>query len=112
LNSLEYLWKGRTPDQAGSDLTRILRHYLKAWNVSRVLLVGYSKGADVLPFMASRLPPDLRSRVKLVALLGLSHRAGFEFHFADLLGGRSTGRPTVPEIRRLRGIRLLCVWHR
>ena len=110
LNSLQYLWKGRTPDQAGADLTGILRHYLKAWNASRVLLVGYSRGADVLPFMVSRLPPDLRGHVELVALLGLSHEAGFEFHFADLLGAGSRGRPTVPEIRHLRGIRLLCIY--
>jgi type IV secretory pathway VirJ component len=110
LNSLQYLWKGRTPNQAGADLTGILRHYLKAWNASRVLLVGYSRGADVLPFMVSRLPADLRSRVELVALLGLSHEAGFEFHFADLLGGGSRGRPTMPEIRQLRGIRLLCIY--
>ena len=64
----------------------------------------------MLPFMVSRLPRDLRSHVKLVALLGLSHEAGFEFHFADLLGVGSRGRPTVPEIRRLQGIRLLCVY--
>lgn len=111
LNSLQYFWKARTPDQAGADLTRLLRHYLQAWSGSRVLLVGYSRGADVLPFMVTRLPDDLRSRVELVALLGPSHLAGFEFHFADLLGGRSTGdRPTLPEIRRLRGMRLLCVY--
>jgi type IV secretory pathway VirJ component len=111
LNSLEYFWKARTPDQAGADLTRLLRHYLPAWNASRVLLVGYSRGADVLPFMVTRLPADLRDRVQVVALLGLSSRAGFEFHFADLLGGgEARGQPTVPEIRRLRGLRVLCVY--
>jgi type IV secretory pathway VirJ component len=111
LNSLKYFWKARTPDQAGADLTRLVRHYLRAWDASRVLLVGYSRGADVLPFMASRLAPDLRNRVRVVALLGLSLEAGFEFHFADLLGGgKGMGRPTLPEIRRLRGLRVLCVY--
>jgi type IV secretory pathway VirJ component len=111
LNSLQYFWKARSPDQAGADLTRILRHYLDSWKASRVLLVGYSRGADVLPFMVSRLPADLRSRVQLVALLGLSHEAGFEFHFADLLEASGTrGRPTLPEIRRLRGLKLMCLY--
>jgi type IV secretory pathway VirJ component len=111
LNSLRYFWKARTPDQAGADLTRLLRHYLQAWNASRVLLVGYSRGADVLPFMVTRLPDDLRGRVQVVALLGPSHQASFEFHFADLLGGGKTGgQPTLPEIRGLRGLRLLCVY--
>jgi type IV secretory pathway VirJ component len=111
LNSLEYFWRARTPDQAGADLSRLLRHYRAAWGASEVLLVGYSRGADVLPFMVSRLPEDLRSRIRVVALLGVSHRAGFEFHLADLVGAGATGQwPTVPEISRLRGLRLLCVY--
>jgi type IV secretory pathway VirJ component len=110
LNSLSYFWKARTPDQAGADLTRLLRHYIPAWNTSRLILVGYSRGADVLPFMVTRLPADLRNRIDVVALLGLSPVAGFEFHFADLLGGKPSGLPTVPEIRRLRGLRILCVY--
>jgi type IV secretory pathway VirJ component len=59
----------------------------------------------------TRLPDDLRGRVQVVALLGPSHQASFEFHFADLLGGGKTrGQPTLPEIRGLRGLRLLCVY--
>jgi type IV secretory pathway VirJ component len=111
LNSLQYFWKPKTPDQAANDLGRLLRHYLQAWGASRVLLVGYSRGADVLPFMLTRLPPELQRRVSLVALVGPAHRASFEFHFSDLLtGGESGGRPTVPEIRRLQGFRLLCIY--
>jgi len=109
LNSLRYFWKPRTPEEAGADLARVLRHYLQAWNASRVLLVGYSRGADVLPFMVNRLPADLRSQIDVVALLGLSREAGFEFHFADLVAGAKGGRPTLPEMRGLRGLRVLCV---
>ena len=110
LNSLRYLWKPRTPDQAAADLTRVLRHYLQAWHASRILLVGYSRGANVLPFMVTRLPAGLRGRIQVVALLGLSHEAGFEFHFADLLGRGKGGLPTLPEVRALRGLRVLCVY--
>jgi type IV secretory pathway VirJ component len=111
LNSLHYFWKARTPEQASTDLARILRHYLSAWKASDIVLVGYSRGADVLPFMVSRLPQDLRRRIQLVSLVGLSRRAGFEFHFADFFRRENPAdRPTVPEVERLRGIRLLCVY--
>jgi type IV secretory pathway VirJ component len=111
LNSLQYFWKARTPDRAAADLTRILRHYLQAWNASEVVLVGYSRGADVLPFMVTRLPDDLRRRIRVIALLGVSLVAGFEFHFTDLLGAtHRTDRPTVPEIDRLHGLRVLCIY--
>ena len=39
--------------------------------MDKVVLIGYSLGADVLPFMASRLKPDLVNRVVLIALLGI-----------------------------------------
>jgi type IV secretory pathway VirJ component len=110
INSLKYFWRARTPDGAAADLTRVLRHYMPAWRASRILLVGYSRGADVLPFMASRLPEDLRARVRLVALLGISQRAGFELHLTDFLGGSGHGSPTAPEIRKLRGMPVLCVY--
>jgi type IV secretory pathway VirJ component len=110
INSLKYFWRARTPDGTAADLTRVLRHYLPAWSASRILLVGYSRGADVLPFMASRLPADLRQKIRLVALLGFSHRAGFELHLTDFLGGSGRGVPTVPEVRKLRGMRVLCVY--
>jgi type IV secretory pathway VirJ component len=110
INSLKYFWRARTPDGAAADLTRILRHYMPAWDASRILLVGYSRGADVLPFMAARLPVDLRNKVRLIALLGFSHRAGFEVRLADFLGGLGRGLPTVPEIQRLHGVPVLCVY--
>jgi len=110
LNSLQYFWHDRTPDEAGRDLTRVLHHYLEAWNARDVLLVGYSLGAEVLPFMASRLPPDLRSRVRLVALLGPGRTATFEFHVGEWLGRAVHGPPTAPEIDRLAGLRVLCLY--
>jgi type IV secretory pathway VirJ component len=112
LNSLQYFWTRRTPDGAAADLTRILRHYLDAWRAGDVVLVGYSRGASVLPFMASRLPAELRARVRAVALLSPGRTAGFEFHLSDWLPGPPHGNvlPTAPEIAKLRGMRVLCVY--
>lgn len=111
LNSLQYFWTARTPEQAASDLARILRHYLQAWGASDALLVGYSRGADVLPFMVTRLPQDLRARIRAIVLLAPGPTAGFEWHLGDLLGRKSvSGRRTVPEIQQLRGMRVLCIY--
>ncbi|MEO7438403.1 MAG: AcvB/VirJ family lysyl-phosphatidylglycerol hydrolase, partial [Candidatus Binatia bacterium] len=81
-----------------------------AWSTTRLLLIGYSRGADVLPFLASRLPDDLRSTVALVALLGPAQTTDFEFHLTDWLGGDDPdARPIAPEVAKLRGLRVLCV---
>ena len=111
---LQYFWSARTPDQSGDALARVVRHYLDAWHDERVLLIGYSRGADVLPFMASRLPADLRERVALVALLGPELSVEFEFHVADWFGGSGSERalPIPPELAKLRGLALLCIYGR
>jgi type IV secretory pathway VirJ component len=109
-NSLAYYWTPRTPDGAAADLARLLRHFLAATQKRRVIVAGYSRGADVLPFLLTRLPDDLRARVALVALLGPALHADFTFHLADWLGGGGNDAyPLAPEVERLRGMTILCV---
>ena len=102
-NSLQYFWSAKTPEIAAKDLERILRHYLAVWDKSEVLLVGYSFGADVLPFFTNRLPADLTGKIRLLALLGPGKTADFEFHVTDWLGGGSKGQPVLPEVKKLAG---------
>jgi type IV secretory pathway VirJ component len=112
LNSLRYFWRPRTPDQAAHALERILRVYLDKWQRPEALLVGYGRGADVLPFMINRLPSDLRMRVRVVALLDLAPRADFEFR-VDAPPGRSDDgvtRAVKPEVQQLMGMEMLCVY--
>jgi type IV secretory pathway VirJ component len=110
VNSLQYFWTRRTPETAAADLDRVLRHYLAAWNKRRVVLAGYSMGADVLSFMTARLPQDLLSKVALIALLGPSTSIDFEFHFTDWFSEvrRGTDLRVAPEIEKLRGKQILC----
>jgi type IV secretory pathway VirJ component len=114
LNSLRYFWTRRTPDGAAADLDRILRHYLAAWHARRIFLLGYSRGADVLPFLASRLPRSLRDRVAAVVLLGPTMRVDFEFHLSDWIANaaRTTELRVRPEVEKLRGMPLVCVYGR
>ncbi len=121
LNALQYFWTPRTPDGAGADLARIVASATSAPPGggparARVVLVGYSRGADVLPFMARRLSAELRARVAGVALLGLEPSIAFEFHVSDWLGGgASNERPTLPEVAALRAalppaVPVLCLY--
>lgn len=110
LNSLKYFWTTRTPAQTTNDVVRVLRHYLSSWGKERVLLVGYSFGADVLPFVVNRLPPDLRARVASVSLLGIDSNASFEISIADWVGEAGGGPPTRPEIGALGNMPVLCIY--
>lgn len=109
-DSLKYFWSPRTPQGAAADLDRVLRHYSREWNKSHVLLVGYSQGADTMPFMVNRLPAASRALVGLTALLGISDSAYFEFHVTHWLGAPSGGIPTAPELKNWSGSPYLCMY--
>jgi type IV secretory pathway VirJ component len=111
LKSRSYLEKPRTPAEVAAALERAVRAQLDTWQRSQLIIVGYSRGADMAPFVVNRWPADLRERVSAIAFVGLSERASFEFHFDDLMFDvpRATDIPTRPEVERLTGIPLLCV---
>ena len=111
-NSLAYFLNRRTPDEAARDVELIMRHYIGAWAKSKVILVGYSFGADVLPFIASRLPADLRAAVQVVVFISLGSSIDFKFSLSDWVGGKPkpAEMATVPEMQKLRGMKILCVY--
>jgi type IV secretory pathway VirJ component len=112
LDSLRYYWTPRTPQSAAADVDRLLRYYLAHWHARQAILVGYSQGADVLPFILNRLPAPTRARVALAAVLGLSRHALFEFHLGNWVGGNeNAGPPTTPEMLKAGAERpLLCIY--
>jgi type IV secretory pathway VirJ component len=88
-----------------------LRYYLAAWQKQRFLLIGYSFGANVLPFLINRLPVDLRDRVDAVALLGLAPATAFEFRLTEWLGITTAQTYAIaPELSRLGSTPVLCVF--
>lgn len=110
LDSLRYFWTARTPQTVAVDLDRIIRYYARRWGRSRVVLIGFSQGADVLPATIVQLPPATARLVVLNALLSLGRSAAFEFHISSWLGGDSDGRPIGPDLARLPPSRTLCVY--
>jgi type IV secretory pathway VirJ component len=110
-NSLQYFWKKRSPDEISADLERIIRHYQTEFSLQRVVLVGYSRGADVLPLMASRLPSSVLNQVRLIALLGLEHETNLEFRLGNWLAAQHDAAFTLrPELEKLAGHPMLCVY--
>jgi type IV secretory pathway VirJ component len=111
-NSLKYYWVQRTLEEASRDLERILGFYLAKWRKTQVVLVGYSRGADVLPFLASRLPPRRLKQVRLLALLGPATSNRFEPLATEYthLGTRAPELPLAPEVGKMRGLRILAFY--
>jgi type IV secretory pathway VirJ component len=110
LDSLRYYWTARTPEGVAADTDRMIRYYLPRFAKKRVLLIGYSQGADVLPFAVNRLPQSTKAQVALTAILGMSEHALFEFHVSSWISDDNSGPATLPEVNRISGMPVLCIY--
>ncbi|MFZ0680047.1 virulence factor family protein [Candidatus Binatus sp.] len=86
LDTLRYFWSKKTPEQTADVVAALIQTFMTKWHADKVALIGYSFGADVIPFAYNRLPTSLRDHVVLIALLGLSKSADFEISVRGWLG--------------------------
>ncbi|OIQ90857.1 bacterial virulence protein (VirJ) [mine drainage metagenome] len=109
---LKYFDGTHTPDQTARDLNAALQHYLAAWHKKRVVLIGFSFGGNVEPFLLARMPAALRAQVGLAVLLSPGTYANWEIHWGDWLHDyrHASARPVLPEVAKYQGVRSLCVY--
>lgn len=111
-DSLRYFWGRRTPEGLAADLQRILNRYQARWPDKQPLLIGYSQGANVLPFAYNRLPAAWQARVSRIVLLGPGERAAFTFQVSQWWRSGAGDEEVLPEARELPAARTLCVYGR
>lgn len=110
-STLTYFWHVKTPEQTTADFTRILHYYLANWHRQKVILAGYSFGAEIIPFIINRLDPADRAHIVGTALLVPSTTSSFEIHVSDWLKVSRKGEYNVEqEIRRITDIPTLCMF--
>jgi type IV secretory pathway VirJ component len=112
LDSQKYFWQARTPDETTAELTKVLHHYLTAWNKKSFVLCGYSFGADLIPFVVNRLPGDLKYRLKSAVMMSPDPKADFEIHVSDMLsfGSSSDKYNVLPELKKCSAGHKICIF--
>jgi len=85
LDSRQYFWQRRSPDESASDLLKIITKYDKGWRRQSLVLVGYSFGADITPFLVNRFSASVQGRLLAVLLISPSKTCDFEIHLSDML---------------------------
>ncbi len=112
LDSLSYFWKRKTPEETAAAIEQIMSEYLAKWHKKRVILIGYSFGADVMPFIANQFTAENKELVALIVLLGIGNTAAFEFHLSSWMDAdESEGRlPILPEVRNMSWAKSVCIY--
>ena len=111
-DSLRYFWSYKTPEETARDLAAVIDAYSVKWRAHKVALIGYSFGADVLPFLYQRLPQHGKQRVAQISLLGLSSAAEFEIKVSGWLGGshNEAALPTRPALEPIDPALIQCFY--
>ena len=86
LNSLKYFLEAKTPEELAEDFIPLIQKYMKEWDKKSMVLVGFSFGAEIIPFLYEKLPSDLQDKVKLIVLLTPSGSSDFHIHIRDMIG--------------------------
>ena len=113
LDAQKYFWQARTPDETAAEINKVLRYYLTAWNKKSFILCGYSFGADIMPYLATRLQPDLLPMLKGIVMMSPDTKADFEIHVSDMLsiGNSHDTFDVLAELRKSKGrVHTVCIF--
>jgi type IV secretory pathway VirJ component len=112
LDSKKYFWHRRSPDETASDIATALDFYGKEWGREKFVLIGYSLGAEIVPFIVTRLPEQLKSRIKSAVLLSPATTTDFEIHISNMLGmgNKQNTYNTIDEIIKMQSVPTLIIF--
>ncbi|WP_250500647.1 AcvB/VirJ family lysyl-phosphatidylglycerol hydrolase [Caballeronia sp. GAWG1-5s-s] len=112
IDSLRYFWSEKSPQRTAADIARVVRTYSARWHTSHVALVGYSFGADVMPFAYNRLPDDVRRQVSYISLMGFAPEADFQIRVTGWLGMKASDKAlkVKPELAQLPPAMVQCIY--
>jgi type IV secretory pathway VirJ component len=111
IDSLRYFWSRKEPSQIAADVSRVVSHYTKLWQVRKVTLAGYSLGANVIPFLWDKFDKTTQNEVQAMVLLGLEPTAEFEITVQGWLGmSTSTEVDVRPSLATLPPAKVMCFY--
>ena len=109
VSSLRYFWHQQAPETMAEDTARIAAHFADLWKSNRIVVAGYSFGADVLPFAWPLLPEEARQNTALLALLSPFKKTDFEISLLGMLGIIRGSHEVEPAIEALPAQLVLCL---
>lgn len=102
LDAKDYFWHKKEPQTFATAMNQAIATYLKNKKRNSFIVLGYSFGADVSPFLITRFLSSLTIKCKNVVLLSPSSNTDFEIKVLDMLGwGNSKGKNVVNELNKV-----------
>lgn len=109
VNSLSYFRHRRTSADVAAMVAAATRRALALGHVDRVLLIGQSFGADILPMGLAAMPMDLRARIAFVGLVVPATTLELRASPTEIFNWSEPRRMTLPEAQALTWVPGICI---
>jgi len=102
LDAKEYFWKKKKPQEAADAIEAVIDQYNKEWKRKNIVLIGYSFGADVAPFVLTHFSKALSGKINHLVLMSPSSKTDFEIHVLQMFGwGKNNGESVPDEVSKI-----------
>jgi type IV secretory pathway VirJ component len=102
VNTKKYMWKEKEPAQIACDLEALIDRYNGKWGKSQVVLLGYSMGAEDLPFAVNCMKDSYLHFLKDIILIGPWQKATFKINLLDYVMELNKGLDIYAELQRMK----------
>jgi type IV secretory pathway VirJ component len=110
INTRNYLWSGKEPAQIACDLENLIERYNIKWEQKEVVLIGYSMGAEVLPFAVNCMKDEYLAGLHDMILIGPWQMATFDVRLMDYFIEVNRGKDIYQETlkMKLKTVYIIC----
>ena len=102
VNTKKYMWKEKEPSQIACDLESLIDRYNLKWGKSKVVMLGYSMGAEDLPFAVDCMKDSYLHYINDLILIGPWQRATFKINLLDYVMELNKGLDIYTELRKMK----------
>jgi type IV secretory pathway VirJ component len=111
LDAQKYFWNEKQPKEASEEIGKAVQHYMEQWEKKSFVLVGYSFGACVAPFIASNFALPLKQTLQGIYCFSPNETGDFEIHLTDMLSLKTREKYNViNELSKLKSQHTVCIF--
>lgn len=105
INTKKYLLSRKSPGQICCDLETLIDRYNSKWKGKKVVMMGYSMGAEVLPFAVNCMNNQYKQKINDLILIAPGLSATFKVKLRDYYWEVNEGEDIYSELKRMNKVK-------
>lgn len=104
LDTKSYFWNYKSPQKASHDVEKYIKKQLKNRENQNVILIGYSFGSEVAPFIYNRFTEDFKDKIEKIFIFGPTTTNNFRIQLDEYVGAEEASKQNllvIPEINKM-----------